>query len=318
MPRVSVIIPTYNRADLVAEAIDSVLTQSYCDLEVIVVDDGSTDNTAEVIKQYGQRIRVVRQQNAGEPLARNAGIRVASGEFVCFLDSDDIWMPSKLVRQVEVLEREPDLAWVYSDAFVFYGTNRQPAYLLSQACSQFDGAIGARLLLADFIPLSTLIVRRTVLDEVGWFAELPRGPDWDLWLRIAARYPVRRLADPLVGYRVHEGSLSELQSIELKHRWLVEVIERAILFAPSVYQPYRARALAAQYVRTGRVVAVQGNGAEAREYFLQAARLTPAWHSPWMHWAGSLLGRRQTALLASLARRARESRFSRRQQIGDE
>ena len=129
MPMVSVIIPTYNRADLVSETIDSVLAQSYRDFEVIVVDDGSTDASGEVLARYGEQIRVVLQENAGEAVARNAGIRVASGEYVGFLDSDDIWLPPKLaprqgpVRSANVpprifQQRPPERrAWVRSKDF---------------------------------------------------------------------------------------------------------------------------------------------------------------------------------------------------------
>lgn len=104
-PLVSAIIATYNRADIVGEAIESILGQTYKNMEVLVVDDGSTDGTHEALRRFGNRIRVVRQENAGPGAARNRGIEVARGELIAFLDSDDIWMPTKLERQVRLLEK---------------------------------------------------------------------------------------------------------------------------------------------------------------------------------------------------------------------
>ena len=120
MPRVSVIIPTYNRADLLGEAIDSVLAQSYQDFEMIVADDGSTDETAMVASKYGDKVRFLALPHRGQPAApRNAGIAAATGEYISFLDSDDLYLPDKLALQVPALDENPKVGMVYSSAHFF-------------------------------------------------------------------------------------------------------------------------------------------------------------------------------------------------------
>ena len=104
-PLVSVIIPTYNRADTIGEAIDSVIEQTYSEIEIIVIDDGSRDNTSQILENYGDKIRVVHQANSGVSASRNRGIKIAVGEFLAFLDSDDLWLPTKLSRQIDMLKR---------------------------------------------------------------------------------------------------------------------------------------------------------------------------------------------------------------------
>ncbi|NEP84931.1 MAG: glycosyltransferase family 2 protein, partial [Okeania sp. SIO3B3] len=119
MPCVSVIIPAYNRADLIGETVDSVLAQTHPDIEIIVIDDGSTDNTADVLATYGSALRVIRQANAGQQAARNAGIRAATGDYIAFLDSDDLWLPHRIEAQLQRFEEVPEAGLVYCDAAVF-------------------------------------------------------------------------------------------------------------------------------------------------------------------------------------------------------
>ena len=118
MPKVSVVIPTYQHAHFVAQAISSVLSQTYCDLEVIVVDDGSTDDTQEIVAGFGEQIRVVQhEKNSGLSAARNTGIQLSRGEYVAFLDADDIWLPEKLEKQIPLFERDESVGLVSSDMF---------------------------------------------------------------------------------------------------------------------------------------------------------------------------------------------------------
>ena len=323
MPRVSVVIPVYNRADLIRETLESVLAQTYRDLEVIVVDDGSTDETPEVLASYAHdtRVRVIQQTNQGEGAARNTGVRAARGEYVAFVDSDDVWRPDKLERQVAILVNSPGLAWVYSDTYVFDNKTRQVLYVIGQRVPQYEGHVARQLLMVDFVPSPTPVVQRAVFDEVGFFDHTPStdgsmasagsmsrdGPrpwctDWDMWLRIAARYPVRRDPEPLAGYRIHETMLSQSQSAMVMHQYRIATIERAAAFAPAVYGPVRRRALAAQYLRIGRMLAGQSELVSARSMFIEAVRHYPRRLETYPLLVATLLGNRVVSALVALNR----------------
>lgn len=203
-PVVSVVIPTYNRADLLPSALDSVLAQTHPHLEVLVVDDGSTDDTLRVLEGYGERIAVVRQDNAGPSAARNHGIRKTTGAFVAFLDSDDVWLPDKLARQLEVFAAHPDTGMVgggcrYMDAEGndLGGVTRCPHVIPLEDFQIFTALPGSA---------SNAVIRRKALEEVGLFDDtLQRAEDRELWMRIAERYPVRGVPEPTVLIRVHGG-----------------------------------------------------------------------------------------------------------------
>lgn len=293
MPRVSVIIPTYNRAHLVHEAVDSVLTQTFRDLEVIIVDDGSTDDTSAVLAMYTDpRVRVIYQENQGKGAARNTGIRAACSEYVAFLDSDDLWLPHKLERQLAMLTNHSPRAWGYTDAYGFDGETKQILYVFSQQHQQYEGLVERHLILRDFIATSTTIVQRLVFKEVGMFSHAPRAQDWDLWLRIAVNYPICRVPEALVGYRIHKRTGPERLDPMFKHQHHVAAIERAVAFAPKVYGPPHRHALAMQHLRTGEALARRERLVEARQMFWQAIRLRPATLSAYPRLVVTLLGKR--------------------------
>ena len=206
-PLVSVIIPTYNRARVVCHAIDSVLAQSYTATEIIVVDDGSTDNTLDELRSYGERIRLVRQGNSGPAIARNRGIAEATGEFVAFLDSDDLWVPEKLSRQIECLTLAgPSVSCCLCNCTVlFRDGGRTSTFAIADTlpvCSRGLWLNPAEVLLDRFVLFSqAALVRRSVLDSVGHFDETLRfGEDYDLPLRLALEGPWCILGDELVIY----------------------------------------------------------------------------------------------------------------------
>jgi len=184
---VSVVIPTYNNAEMAPEAVASALAQEYRPIEVIVVDDGSTDETADRLGGLGSDVRVVRLAHGGPAVARNAGIRESSGEFVAFLDSDDLWMPGKLSRCVGLLAAHPEAGVVYTGVrIVEVETGRR--YLLEQYAK--SGWMARDLFLeCRGVNTSTLVVRRRCLEAVGGFdEEFFRAQDWDLMIRLAERF----------------------------------------------------------------------------------------------------------------------------------
>jgi glycosyltransferase involved in cell wall biosynthesis len=208
LPQVSVIIPTYNRSKLLRLAVESVLAQTYPNVEIIVVDDGSTDDTPSVIAQYAGRATYIRQANAGVSAARNRGFRSASGEYVNFLDDDDLLMPAKLERQVQVLDTRPEIGLVHCGYYCIDGDGNR----LRKVCLLPDGTL-RELAIIDLMWSGAPLIRRQCLEQVGLFDEkLPwRGQyseDWDMWLRIAqAGYQFACVQEPLGAYRFMPDSV---------------------------------------------------------------------------------------------------------------
>jgi GT2 family glycosyltransferase len=294
MPQVSVIIPTYNRANLIGETLDSVLAQTYHNFEIIVVDDGSTDNTPAVISTgYKNLVRYIRQENAGQAAARNAGIRAANGIYVAFLDDDDLWLPHKLAQQMALFEGNSAVRWVYCDAQVFDGTSGQALHNFSQINPPHTGQTAHYLLERNFIASPTPIIRRDIFEKVGYFDEsglLRQREDWDMWLRLAADYSVSYVSEVLARYRVHLGSVTQTESADVMYQSRAAVIERAVAFAPQVYGPVRAQAMAALSLFAGRQLILAGQSTSARQMFAQAIRWQPALASAYSHWLLSWLG----------------------------
>ena len=208
MATVSVIIPTYNHATFLPSALESVFAQTSHPLEVIVVDDGSTDETAEVLRAYEGRIRVLTQPNRGVAAARNGGAALASGELLAFLDADDAWHPAKLERQVACFGSEPSVGLVHCGVEEVDGRGRQ----LRTRLDGMGGWVSPEMLrFRQGVILgggSAAVIRRAAFLDVGGFDEtLSTSADWDLYYRIARRYPVGFVPEVLVRYRIHGGNM---------------------------------------------------------------------------------------------------------------
>ena len=207
MSRVTVVIPAYNAAAFVREAIDSALAQTHPDTEVVVVDDSSTDETPAILAAYGDRIRVHRQPNTGVGGARNTGVRLATGDWVAFLDADDVWAPRKIEAQLAAMG---SLGWAYTNRFNFGARGPLPE-VQSDVTLMTDGDVFVPLLLrGNFITGSSVMMRTRLVLQLGGFCHNNGGcEDWDLWLRAASRgHEVRYVAEPLVGYRFTATSMS--------------------------------------------------------------------------------------------------------------
>ena len=208
MKTVSVIIPTYNYGRFLRDAIDSALAQTYRPIEVIVVDDGSTDGTPEVLAAYGERIRVIRQDNRGAGAARNRGIAAAHGDYLAFLDSDDILRPQSLEREIARFVADPSLGLVHCAAESVDGDGKP----LSVSLNGMEGWVATELLRLDRevigTPGSGIMVPKRVAAEIGGYDEsLQPSEDWDFCYRIAVRYRVGYIREPLLTYRLHGGGL---------------------------------------------------------------------------------------------------------------
>jgi glycosyltransferase involved in cell wall biosynthesis len=235
-PLVSVILPTYNRGWILAEAIDSVLAQDFKDYELIVVDDGSTDNTREILDAYRQDIIVFRQANKGVSAARNRGIAEAGGQLVAFLDSDDLWLPRKLSRQVDFFKSNPDAVINQTEEiWIRNGVRVNP----KDRHRKPSGMIFERSLELCLVSPSAVMIQNALFDAVGVFDEnLPACEDYDLWLRISCRYPVHLIDTPLIIKRGgHGDQLSKAPGLD---RFRIQALGKIIESGRLTESQYRA------------------------------------------------------------------------------
>lgn len=283
-PTISVVIPTYNRSAFLAAAVASIRTQTHPCSEIIIVDDGSTDDTAQMTAALGEGIRYVRQANAGPAAARNRGIREARGEWVAFLDTDDRWLPEKLCKQVEIVRSDPSIILVSADMAI--EDDKGACWMTSNFAhrglqSMFDDLDGgpvpnapALLLKINYINTSTVLARRDVLLQLNGFDERLRfGEDLELWLRIAARHPVACV--PSVQEIRVEHSNNVTKSIEPMLLGYVQLAEVIREWAIDLMPQWGVRAN--QYVANcladlGYWYFSQGRLAEARQLFDRSLR----------------------------------------------
>ncbi len=227
---VSVIIPTYNRSDLLCQAIESVLAQTYTDYEIIVVDDGSTEDIKNAISVYGRKVKYLFQRNAGVYSARNNGIRESQGEYIAFLDSDDIWEPEKLDIQILFLEQNPDFGAVHSDSSTIDKNGKLIETSVNAERQSHNGMVFDEFFEHNMavILLSTVVIRRECFEKVGLFDEQsPVATDHFFFLRLAYYYPIAFINEPLVRYRLTEGSLSRRDMVE-NVTWREKLLEEFI------------------------------------------------------------------------------------------
>jgi len=263
-PSVSVIIPTYNRGWTLRAAVDSVLTQTYRDFELIVVDDGSTDDTVEILPSYGPDIQVLRQANAGVSAARNTGVRSAKGAFIAFLDSDDRWFPDKLGVQVDFFASHPEAVICQTEeTWIRKGKRVNPKKVHEKP----SGRIFKASLALCLVSPSAVMLRKALFDEIGGFDEtLPACEDYDLWLRVSARYPVHLLQTPLIIKNGgHADQLSRMSGLD---RYRIKAIEK--ILATGELSADRRRAAIEMLLKKAAIYAggcrKRGKNKEARVY----------------------------------------------------
>ncbi len=211
-PFVSVVVPAYNVEPFLAETLTSIQRQTYREFEAIVVDDGSTDRTGEIARQFADqdtRFTLLRQPNAGTAAACNTALKQARGKWIAFLEADDVWLPGKLAAQLDLPKQEPHANLLFTDYFSWDGQN-DLGRRYSNPDKFPDGDVGRALIFFDLFCTSTVMIKRETLNVVGLFdAEVPVGQDWDLWLRIAEHgLWAKGVRQPLARYRVWSGNVS--------------------------------------------------------------------------------------------------------------
>ena len=224
-PLVSVIIPTFNRAEWLREAIASVLTQTHERLEIIVVDDGSCDHTAAVVRACGAGLTYMRQDHAGVSAARNRGVAAARGEFIAFLDSDDVWQPRKVAAQVALFTQQREVEACYTDEIWIRRGVRVNAKHIHR---KHDGWLFFPSLPRCIISPSSIMLRRTLWEQLGGFDErLPACEDYDLWLRLTQAVPIRLVPQRLIVKRGgHADQLS--RSVPVLDRYRIMALEKTL------------------------------------------------------------------------------------------
>lgn len=242
---VSIVMPAYNAEFTIAESISSVMGQTYDNWELLVVNDGSTDGTSSAITPFlsDKRICLIEQENSGVAAARNRGIKQSAGEFVSFLDADDLWIKDKTARQVEMFRRsgDPVLGLVYS-RYASFGASPGAA-LLRNDDAYFGYLVPEmRIMVYDFIATSTVMTTSTVISDVGLFDETLSGTeDWDFWIRILSRYKVGLVDDALMMYRENPQGLSKNFRKHHAEEW--KVLKKHVIDNDGVMSAIASKAL---------------------------------------------------------------------------
>ncbi len=282
-PRVSVIITTYNRADFLVEAIASVLAQTYQDFELIVADDGSTDDTAIQISSFGDRLRYLPLVHSGRPEdVRNAGIVTAQGELIAFLDDDDRWHEDKLSRQVAIFDKDQTVGMVYCDVqFILADDSLSPPALPAWQKHSID--VFDRLLADCFIHPSTVMVKRRLFEEIGLFEKrFYSQADYYFWLQVAHTTPVRCLPESLTLARRHPSNISETRNLR-HYQCAIDVLAHLEATLPLTrrQQFIVRRTLARWHTHVGLALRPAKPNI-ARQHFLRSLRLNPFQRRAWL------------------------------------
>jgi hypothetical protein len=297
---VSVIIPTYNRAGFIGEAIDSALNQTRVPDEIIVVDDGSTDDTPRVLSAYQAPVRVIRQENRGRSAARNAGLAAARSDAVIFLDSDDTLLPTNIERLAKVLEENPLVGVAYSDSYIV-DENLDVIGLHSQVMPgpRPSGMILGALACRCFLTVTALI-RRTALAGIEFEEGMAIAEDYDVWRRVAAKAQFFYVDEPLMRYRFHDQMTTAQNLMKVCD---AELDMQLKIMQMREFQELPGRVQARAFCTHGGKNAMLGRTKVARHFFGRAIRVAPAYPGGYVLGFLSLLGTR--ALQAAIMQRRR-------------
>lgn len=273
---VSVVVATYNRAELLPRAIESVLAQDHAPLELVVVDDGSTDHTVEVLEAYAERVRWTTQANAERGAARNVGARMATGDLLCFLDSDDEMLPGHVGKLVAALREHPESGLAYTEAEFHDDRTGAPFDVFPRRPLSGDALVQEAL--GNVIALGSSIVRRDVFDRAGGFVEdrtLSGCEDWELWVRCCALTPLTFVPGPTV--RIHFHDQNTVGNPVAMERAITAAVSR-MFDGPLTAErlaPHRRRARAGMWAFLAHNHMLAGDGRAARRRLLTAVREDP-------------------------------------------
>lgn len=303
MPLVSIVIPAYNCEKTIAETLDSVFQQTYRNIQIIVVNDGSTDRTLDVISHYSNRITLITKTNGGVADARNVGMRMAGGEFISFCDADDVWAPQKIEQQIIYLQKHPDVGMVYcgwhvwnpvaNGVYMVPADFKNPVGNMQIINPALSGWIYHKLLLDCYCLTSTVLIRKQVVEQIGWFeTSLKCGEDYDYWLRASRITQIHKLETKFVLYRAWPQSITR---IPVETHYEYEVLKAAIQHwgwtgpdgGQNTPKENNLR-IAKMRFDFGYLHATKGNPKVAAKAFFDAIIKKPSWHLPWIYLAISI------------------------------
>ncbi len=288
-PKLSVVIPSYNRQDYIPETLKSLEKQTFQDFEIILIDDGSTDRTVEIVKSSPSRAQIFTQENQGLVAARNRGVSMAKGEYICFVDSDDVVLPDRFARQVAALDNNPKLGLVFADALIIDSKSKQIGKF-SDVYPVVPGDVAEMLVLHYcFTPMITVMVRTKVLEKTGPFERPGPISDYIKWIEVAHLSEVYYDPEPLGCWRRHQGSISKNISQEKKYALTRMVLRRILRKYPRLKAKVGksvVKRFSRSYFLTGFFLAADGNIKRARKYYIKAAKVYP-WSVE--NWGGVLL-----------------------------
>ncbi len=300
---VSVIMPVYNRENLVSQSIESVLGQTYQKIELVLINDGSSDNSLNILTEYKNRfpekIKLINQPNQGQINARNHGIKISKGKYIAFLDSDDLWLPDKLEEQIPLFK--DDVGLVYGGVELIDESGATTGF---DPCDPaIQGKIFPYLLVKNRMTGGSVVVLREALEEVGVFdTEFRAAENWDLWLRICKQFQARLVDKPVVKYRLHENNMS-------KDMMLMQEAKRQIMakhcdkHSPdSVIARYSKMAEADLFYRLGVYYFSREQFGRAIRNFLRVMVISPLYEDTLARLLRSILGRRGNRMLRKLKR----------------
>lgn len=215
-PLVSVVIPVYNNEETIEDTLKSILSQDYKNIEVIIVNDGSTDGTNDVLDQYRDIVKIINQTNAGSAVARTQGIKNAAGKYIAFIDADDLWVPWKISTQVRYLEQHTDIGMVFNSWIELHDQSDDlpqtppDSITLNTIEEENSGWLYTRLLMECVVHTSSVVLLKKICDEIGEFdANLRRGQDYDYWLRVSQVTKIIKLKSILSAYRIHSNNITK-------------------------------------------------------------------------------------------------------------
>jgi len=308
---VSAVIPVYNNSEYISAAVKSVLGQTRPPSEVIVVDDGSTDDTRQELAKFGKNIKYVYQENRGEPAARNRGIREAKCEWIAFLDGDDLWRENKLELQMAYAARHPELALIYSDMCTFDKNGIIDASVKERFRMEFRrGGIFPALFQRSLFGSGSVVFRKKCVEVVGYFDEnLLVGSDYEMWLRIARRFECGAVDCPLLMYRFHSSMSTQGLGVKMCNGkpWESVVLETTLRLHPKVLDELGRtgvnRRLSKPYAGAAMSRFRRGNYNEARALITRAIGYWPSKVSYWLLYIGSCLHPGQIAAAQKVFRK---------------
>jgi glycosyltransferase involved in cell wall biosynthesis len=274
-PLVSIVIPAYNAVRFLSDTLGSVFSQSFQDFEILVVNDGSTDETEEMLLGYGDKIRYLPKLNGGVSSARNYGIEMAEGKYVAFLDADDVWMPEKLEKQIALMEANSEIGLCYAAT---QKVDEELNYLSSIPANAFSDYTEALLLNLNIVAgsCSSAVVRRDVLSRTtGFDSQFTTYADWELWLRLSLLTKFAPLPEELVKYRVVAGSMSSKPHVTKKDA--LGVLEKFFTLPnlPEKYKTLRERTFSNHLMIVAGEFLHNRNFSESLGCMLQAIKLYP-------------------------------------------